>query len=368
MKDKVIMEFISQVQHFLTYEQVKDARQVLENCLWNARITFDEVGFKPKEQKTNEEFLSLFLAAKRLEGCSENTLVIYGNTVELMFSCIDCHVTQISTAQLRVFLAEHKEKHGCSHVTIDNYRRYLTSFFKWLEEEGIILKSPIARIKKVKTPKKIKKVYSEQMIEQILEGCKSLRDKALICFLSSSGARVSEVVRLNIDDINFEERECIVFGKGAKERPVYFDSQTGAYLKDYLNSRDDDNPALFVTDRKPFKRLQKGGIEIVCREIGYRLELGRVHPHGFRRSMATRAISKGMPVEQVQTLLGHENLNTTMIYAQVQQENVKKSHRKYLGGDDDNPQTEVAKVQSQPGDETRQEEESGNAVLRFVYP
>lgn len=330
MKDTVITEIVAQMQNTLTSEQLMCLKSVLEHSLWNAQITFDENGFKPREQKPNEEFLQMFIDAKRLEGCSERTLCFYASCVKLMFKRIDSHVTHIKTEQLREFLSAHKASSKCSQVHIDNIRRNLSSFFTWLEEEGIILKSPIRRIKKVKTAKKVKEVYTDQMFEQILDACETLRDKALISFLAITGVRVSEAVNLDILDVELEDCECVVLGKGNKERTVYFDARTQLYLTKYLNSRTDDNPALFVSLLKPHDRLMVSGVEITCRKLGRELGIGRVHPHKFRRSVATRAIDKGMPIEQVQKMLGHEQIGTTLIYAQVSQENVKNSHKKYL--------------------------------------
>ena len=217
-----------------------------------------------------------------------------------------------------------------SKVSIDNIRRNLSSFFSWLEEENYILKSPMKRIHKIKTDKVIKETLSDESLECLRDSCDNLRDLAIIDLLASTGMRVGELVNINIEDIDFENRECVVFGKGNKERPVYFDARTKIHLKNYLKSRTDDNPALFVSLDKPFNRLQISGVEIRLRNLGRRLGIHRVHPHKFRRTVATRAIDKGMPIEQVQSLLGHSQIDTTMHYAMVNQNNVKESHRKFV--------------------------------------
>ena len=198
------------------------------------------------------------------------------------------------------------------------------------EEENYILKSPMKRIHKIKTDKVVKETLSDETLERLRDNCDNIRDLAIINLLASTGMRVGELVKININDIDFENRECIVFGKGNKERPVYFDARTKIHLKNYINSRSDDNPALFVSLDKPYNRLQISGVEIRLRNLGKRLGINKVHPHKFRRTVATKAIDKGMPIEQVQNLLGHSQIDTTMHYAMVNQNNVKESHRKYV--------------------------------------
>ena len=237
----------------------------------------------------------------------------------------------IVTDDVRSYLTEYQEKNQSSKVTIDNIRRILSSFFSWLEDEDYILKSPVRRIHKVKTGTNIKETYTDEALELMRDSCTELRDLAIIDMLASTGMRVGEMVLLNRADINFNERECVVFGKGDKERIVYFDARTKIHLQNYLNSRRDENPALFVSLQKPHKRLQISGIEVRLREYGKRLGLSKVYPHKFRRTLATMAIDKGMPIEQLQQLLGHRRIDTTLQYAMVKQSNVKIAHRKYIG-------------------------------------
>lgn len=232
---------------------------------------------------------------------------------------------------MRQYLTQYQIQRKSSKVTIDNIRRILASFYSWLEDEDYIVKSPVRRIHKVKTAKVIKDTYTDEALELMRDNCGSGRDLAIIDLLASSGMRVGEMVALNQDDINFNERECVVFGKGDKERLVYFDARTKIHLQNYLDSRTDSNPALFVTLRAPHERLQIGGVETRLRELGKKLALPKVHPHKFRRTLATSAIDKGMPIEQVQQLLGHQKIDTTMHYAMVKQQNVKLAHRKYIG-------------------------------------
>ena len=282
-------------------------------------------------ENLEQDLVELFLSAKRIEGCSEKTLKYYNATIQAMLTRVGKGVRHIVTDDVRSYLTEYQEKNQSSKVTIDNIRRILSSFFSWLEDEDYILKSPVRRIHKVKTGTNIKETYTDEALELMRDSCTELRDLAIIDMLASTGMRVGEMVLLNRADINFNERECVVFGKGDKERIVYFDARTKIHLQNYLNSRRDENPALFVSLQKPHKRLQISGIEVRLREYGKRLGLSKVHPHKFRRTLATMAIDKGMPIEQLQQLLGHRRIDTTLQYAMVKQSNVKIAHRKYIG-------------------------------------
>jgi site-specific recombinase XerD len=288
----------------------------------------------PPEQKENDsspvDFLEVFIAAKRVEGCSAKSLRYYESTIRNMIAAVDKPAKHITTDDLRQYLDKYQQTGGASKVTIDNIRRILSSFFSWLEEENTILKCPMRRIHKVKTGSTVKETYTDEDLERMRDNCGSVRDLAIIDILASTGMRVGELVNLNRNDIDFNNRECLVFGKGDKERMVYFDARTKIHLMDYFDSRTDENPALFVTLQRPHDRLQISGVEIRLRELGRRHGINKVHPHKFRRTLATTAIDKGMPIEQVQQLLGHESVDTTLQYAMVNQSNVKNSHRRYL--------------------------------------
>lgn len=282
------------------------------------------------EHFENKDYLKMFLSAKHVEGCSDRTISYYETTIEAMLEEIKIPLRQMTTEVLREYLSNYQMKRNCGKVTIDNIRRNLSSFFSWLEEEDYIIKSPIRRIHKVKTGITVKETISDENVELMRDNCDSLRDLAMIDLLFSTGMRVGELVNLDIEDINFKERECVVYGKGDKERKVYFDARTKLHIEKYLQERKDNNPALFVSLNSPHNRIKISGVEIRLRELGRRLNLNRIHPHKFRRTMATRAIDKGMPIEQVQHLLGHRQIDTTMRYAMVNQSNVKNSHRKYI--------------------------------------
>jgi site-specific recombinase XerD len=275
--------------------------------------------------------LAVFIAAKRVEGCSEKSLKYYNATIRLMFDNVEKPVREINTDDLRVYLANYQKERGSSKVTIDNMRRIFSSFFGWLEDEDYILKSPVRRIHKIKADKTIKDTFSDEGLELLRDACEEVRDLAMIDLLASTGMRVGELVGLNREDINFHERECVVFGKGSTERVVYFDARTKIHLMNYLDARSDQNPALFVSLALPHERLMIGGVETRLRDIGKQADMQKVHPHKFRRTLATRAIDKGMPIEQVQRLLGHVKIDTTLHYAMVNQANVRNSHRKFIG-------------------------------------
>lgn len=329
MKEKLITEITQGLLHCLDNGQLGDLRRVLIHCLNDYEVS--EAPEKKEHGNQNAELITSFLAAKRIEGCSEKTITYYQNTIEAALEVIHKETKHITTDDLRAYLTKYQSEKNSSKVTIDNIRRILSSFFSWLEDEDYIIKSPVRRIHKVKTGKVIKETYSDEALELMRDSCIELRDLAMIDLLASTGMRVGEMVLLNRDDINFNERECVVFGKGDKERIVYFDARAKIHLRNYLNARSDSNPALFVSLRTPAERLKIGGVEVRLRELGKQLGIPKVHPHKFRRTLATMAIDKGMPIEQLQRLLGHQRIDTTLQYAMVKQSNVKIAHRKYIG-------------------------------------
>lgn len=327
MKQVIIKDIIQRMLPYLNKTQNEKLKEAL-NCIL---INYDVVENRKCEKTLEQDFVELFLSAKRVEGCSAKSLTYYKATIETMFNDIQKDVKQIVTDDIRRYLTKYQEKKKSSNITIDNIRRILSSFFSWLEDEEYILKSPVRRIHKVKAGLNVKETYSDEALEIMRDKCTELRDLAIIDMLASTGMRVGEMVLLNRNDINFNERECIVFGKGNNERVVYFDARTKIHLQNYLKSRNDDNLALFVSLKAPHLRLQIGGIEARLRKLGEKLGILKVHPHKFRRTLATMAIDKGMPIEQLQQLLGHRKIDTTLQYAMVKQSNVKIAHRKYIG-------------------------------------
>ena len=321
MEHKLVM-VINEMAEVLTISQLKRLQEVMLKHFVEKEADSQNV--------SNEEYLKKFLEAKRIEGCSDRTINYYSTTIDHMLKFVTEPIRRVTTEELRSYLVDYQKINNCSKVTVDNVRRNISSFFSWLEEEDYILKSPMRRIHKIKTTKTVKTTISDEGVELLRDNCKQVRDLAIIDLLYSTGMRVGELVRLNREDINFEERECIVFGKGEKERKVYFDAKTKIHLKKYLDGRTDENTALFVTLDAPYDRLKISGVEIRMRNLGKKLNMERVHPHKFRRTMATRAIDKGMPIEQVQKILGHSQIDTTMQYAIVNQSNVKVSHQKFI--------------------------------------
>lgn len=321
MEEKLV-KILNEMAEYLSISQMKKLQEVLLKNLQEPEEVISE--------STNYDYLDMFIAAKKIEGCSDRTVTYYKSTVEHLLKSIDTPIRKITTDEIRSYLARYQENGGCSKTTVDNIRRNISSFFSWLEEEDYILKSPMKRIHKIKTVQPVKETISDELIEKLRDACLCKRDLAMVDLLYSTGIRVGELVRLNIDDISFEERECVVFGKGDKERRVYFDAKAKLHLQDYLKERKDNNPALFVTLDAPYKRLKISGVEIRNRNLGRSINAGKIHPHKFRRTMATRAIDKGMPIEQVQKILGHSQIDTTMQYAMVNQSNVKNAHRKYI--------------------------------------
>lgn len=327
MKDELISEVVQRMLPYLDNKQLVNLQNNLNQVLQRYDVELIKGG---NSENDNQELVKKFISAKRVEGCSEKTLKYYLATIEVMTSSLEKDVRTIQTEDLRKYLTDYQTQKGSSKVTIDNIRRILSSFFSWPEDEDYIIKSPVRRIHKVKTVSNIKETYTDEELELMRDNCEELRDLAIVDMLASTGMRIGEMVLLNRDDLNFNERECIVLGKGSKERIVYFDARTKLHLQEYLKSRLDNDPALFVTLKAPYKRIQIGGIENRLRELGKNLKIGRVHPHKFRRTLATMAIDKGMPIEQLQRLLGHQRIDTTLQYAMVKQSNVKSAHRKYI--------------------------------------
>lgn len=323
MKQEEANVILHKMSKVIDNTQMVRLNSILDEILTENRLDAD--------MKSSEEILEIFLASKRLEGRSEKTLDLYRFTIEKMLERFDKNICLLTTGDIRDYLSWYQLEHGVSKATIDGIRRNLSSLYHWLEEEDYIFESPLRRIHKIKITRKVKEPYSDEDFERLRDGCKYLRDLTILEFLFSTGMRIGELVKLNRNDIDFDERECIVLGKGDKERTTYFDARTKLHLQEYLATRDDDNPALFVSIRKPATRITEGGMEIMMRRLGIRTNVDKCHPHRFRRSCASTALEKGMPLEQVQRMLGHEQINTTLLYVQIQDSTIKHSHRKYLG-------------------------------------
>ena len=326
MKEKVMKEIEQKMASILNNEQKEKLKEVLLYTFYNIEVT----SIKDELVEDNTDYAKMFIAAKRIEGCSERTLNYYETTIKTMVEKLSKKINSIETEDLRNYLSEYQAKNNCSKVTIDNVRRILSSFFAWLEDEDYIMKSPVRRIHKVKATQTVKETYTDEELEEMRDACVEIRDLAMVDFLASTGVRVGELVNLDRVDIDMQERSCVVLGKGGKEREVYFDARTKIHLQNYLNTRTDNNSALFVSLLRPYDRLKISGVEIRLRELGKRINIKKIHPHKFRRTMATKAIDKGMPIEQVQVLLGHRKIDTTLQYAMVNQNNVRNSHKRFI--------------------------------------
>lgn len=329
--EKVIDDITNELENILTIKQSKIVNMIILKHLnkYNFTLRKEEIDIENME---NFKLLDYYIKAKSIEGCSSKTVVYYKNIITKFLVGINLPLKNVTTENVREYLASYRDSNKVNLTTIDNVRRIFSSFFSWLEDENYIIKNPVRRIHKIKTPKKVKKVFSDENIEMMRDYCKEdIRNLTILEFFLTTGIRVGEMVNLDIKDVNFNERSCIVLGKGNKQREVYFDAKTKIHLQEYLESRNDENEALFVSKKRPHKRLSISGIELIVRKIGSNLKIEKAYPHKFRRTLATMAIDKGMPIEQVQKILGHVKIETTMHYAMVNQNNVKTSHRKYIG-------------------------------------
>ena len=321
MRELFVEKVIDLAGEFLDNNQRIKLKEILTEICLNYHIEILEQSQKQEIQKNNEEILNKFIPSKEIEGCSVRTLKDYKDNISKMLDTVNLPINEITTETLRNYLSNYKNNSTAGMVTIDNIRRTLSSFFAWLENEDYIVKSPVRRIHKVKATKKVKETLTDENLEKLRDTCSNVRDLAILELLISTGMRVGELTRLNISDMNFQERSCIVLGKGNSEREVYFSAKSKMYIEKYLETRTDDNEALFVSFIKPYNRLGISGIEIAIRNLGKEANINKVHPHKFRRTMATMAIDKVMPIEQVQKLLGHIKIDTTMEYAMVNQNN-----------------------------------------------
>ena len=329
MKETIIQAVLDGMRAVLTENQLELLTDVTRKALSECEIT-PKATEEEQRNKENAELLGAFISSKKVEGCSDKTIHYYKSSIEKLIATVKKNVCDIGTNDIRCYLADQQEQRGLSKVTIDNLRRIYSSFFSWLEDEDYITKSPVRRIHKVRTDALVKEVLTDENIEVLRDSCQELRDIAMIDLLLSTGMRVGELVKINREDIDFQERQCVVLGKGNKEREVYFNARTKIHLKKYLEQRTDTNPALFVSLHEPHTRLTISGVEVRLRQLGKKVNLNKVHPHKFRRTLATMAIDKGMPIEQVQKMLGHVKIDTTLHYAMVNQTNVKIAHRKFL--------------------------------------
>ena len=327
-RQTLIRNIIGDMKHSLNQRELSELNRVLITHLMDVEIIGRELPYEEDFRKENERLMGLFIDAKRLEGRSKNTIAYYQHMIVRLCDFLDKPILLMTTQDIRQFLLHCHST--MKPVSVNNVKRIYSSFFQWLENEEYILKSPVKRIGNIKVDKVIKKPFSITETEKLRIGCETLRLRAMLEFLLSTGVRVGELVKLNINDIDMSDRSCIVFGKGAKQREVFFNERTLIHLNKYLDSRDDNNPALWVTYNRPHNRLDISGVGTELRALGKKTGVTDVHPHRFRRTMASYAVGHGMKIEQVRVLLGHESIETTQLYAIANNEDIKYAHKKYL--------------------------------------
>lgn len=276
---------------------------------------------------TAEGLLRKYLATKRIEGKSERTIKRYADLLSTFISQLDRRLHELTAFDIRLYLSMYKEKRKVKNRTLDNMRKVLSSFFSWLHDEEFIPRNPCRAVKSIKYDKVLRLPFSGEELERLKSACTNARDIALIHFLHATGCRVSEVVSVDVSDVDFQNRELVVYGKGGKERTVYLTQVASMYLEEYLKKRKDGSKALFTG--KGSNRIQKNGIEAAVKRIGERAGVDNVHPHRFRRTLATELISRGAAIQDVQMILGHEDIRTTQVYVYVDKRNVKNTYDKY---------------------------------------
>lgn len=326
--EQKIMEVLRRMQEHLKEDQLKLLRDCLEIVLGGCQIMETTAVSVPERSWVND--LEDFLISKALEGKSSETITRYRYELQRLLSYIDKGVLDISAKDISSYLRAYKQIRKISNSTLRNVRAVFSSFFGWLRDRERIRRNPMALVEDIKVEKVIKKPYSDEERERMLRECQTLRDKAMLEFLYSTAVRVSELSSLNRNDIRFSSKDLIVFGKGSKERRVYLNDRTNLYIREYLESRKDNNPALFVSVKSPHERLSKAGIEYIIRQIGKRAQVENAHPHRFRRTALTNALNRGMPLQEAMILAGHSKPETTMRYCTVDQEAVQYHHKKYL--------------------------------------
>lgn len=328
-KQTIINNVTMSLTKSLSDKQIEELRNALYIQLNDYDIANKETHLTVINTQS-DNLLKQFIATKKVEGRSDNTLKRYYDVCYPMIHNINKPINEMTTYDLRFYLAQYQTTRKVSNRTLDGMRRCLKSFFTWLFSEGLINNNPSLALAQIKYDKTIKKPYKITDMEKIKRSCNNRRDRALVEFLYSSGCRVSEVVKLNRTDINFMKNDIVVFGKGSKERRVYINDITKMYLQEYLESRTDTNSALFVSLKKPYRRLEKSGIEAVLKKLGANSGVDNVHPHRYRRTLATNLLDRGVSIQNVATILGHEDLKTTQIYCYINEENVKMSYDRYI--------------------------------------
>ena len=328
IRDTIINNVLQAVQPLLDSQQLQAVQDALCIQLGNYEVQ-ERCTEIAVTDNTPDAMLARYVATKRIEGKAESTIKRYRDICYMMIHAICKPLHEITTYDLRYYLAVYKEHRKVSNRTLDGIRRCFSSFFSWLSVEGLIVRNPCAALSQIKFAKVVKKPYTATEMERLKQACTSIRDLALIDFLYASGCRVSEVVRLNRTDINFQTQDAVVLGKGNKERKIYLTPVALMHLQDYLNTRTDTDPCLFASLRAPYKRLSKAGIERALKQLGERARVTNVHPHRYRRTLATNLLDRGANIQDVAAVLGHADLKTTQVYCYISQSNVRASYNKY---------------------------------------
>lgn len=328
MKSEVIANIMQHMTAYLDDKQMSELKGTLYICLQDYEISKRQTAVVPYEDQ-GSSYLNRFLLEKGSAGLSDKTLANYKLTVGMFLDHHNKPIGEYTDEDIICYLEIYRRLRKVSFSRIKNMQSALSSFFTWLYKRKYITANPAAQLESIKVPKKIKHPFTAEELEVLRLHCGQIRDMAIIETLYSTAVRVSELTGLNRDDISFTDKEVVVTGKGNKQREVYINASMGVYLRLYLESRTDDNPALFVSLKSPHDRLDKNGIEAILKRLGKAAGVQNVHPHRFRRTAATNLLERGMPIEQVSKLLGHVKLDTTQIYCTVAQESVKASHQKY---------------------------------------
>ncbi len=333
MIEKILENVINQMSPHLCQEQLEHLNNVLYMNFHGKEVKEESTELIPSGLEGDEAKIRMFVASKKAVNRQSNTLKQYTREIYNMLNFLGKRLEDITGMDLRYYYGIMREQRGIKMSTMQTRLHYLSSFWDFLITEELVHSNPVKKVGLLKLEKTIKRPYSAEEMEALRTGCSTIRDRALVEFLYSTGVRVSELVALNVGDIEMGKQELIVYGKGSKERKTYLTDSAKFYLRRYLQTRSrEDNlqsRPLFVTSDSPHERLSVPGIQYMLRNLGNRTGVKGVHPHRFRRTIATDLLGRGMPIEQVKEFLGHEKLDTTMIYCTVKTESVQASHKKY---------------------------------------
>ena len=324
LEDKALLlnELGNRMADVLTVDNMAKVMDIISDTM----ETFDVVGTITNDDLGPDDLMDAYLAALRVQGRSEGTIERYRYAITRMMNSVRVHTRKITVYHIRTYLLSERDR-GVKDSTVEGIRQVFNAYFNWLHREGLIKVNPMANLGAIKCEKKIKKVYTEVDVDLMKTGCTSTRDKAIVCFLSSTGCRISEMTSLNIDNVDIANKEAVIHGKGNKERTVYMDLVTATLLKQYIEERTDDNPALFVNRFK--HRIEPNGVRAMLNNVADKMGVSDVYPHKFRRTFATNMIRRGAPIQSVAALMGHDKLDTTMTYIVLDKTDNQMAYRKY---------------------------------------